>query len=1020
MEPRQGPRPPWCVGSVFSTPQVLTSTSSVPIGPLMFDCDGNPHHVMSCGYVSQLSSTQMNDPLKQVSYLSELPSRHYFPRPVVDELLQEDAALKLAMSANNNQYFGNRLQGRKQCRDGKMQLFFPTGENGDRVASAICLRDKNQRLCYMGPWTQNKYHEKCKSAQVNFCCSSPLSQPIVQLSAAESDTLQGDVDVLLATRTSYQLHVFNVKTKGDHTSFKSTWATKFQNSTSHVTWNPHLQGEFAVALESGEVQLFDIQSHGKNCGRFTAGSVLKNHTASHYQLEDHMDSNVGTKTRQFDSLEGDWWRCEYAWHPRTLILAGAQEITMLDLRIKAGSSETQSSYQCNLANLNDMRCKSNFCYQTQPGKDYFVALARADYDDMFQFAAASKKHLFLFDARQPGCPVLQWEHTMRHDPPGLLLMCPLSDLRHSVGPKYSEASSAGRAILAACFQSGDLRTFCYGPQHIAVTQEFAVNINARREKLYASSFCDDLCAWELPSKMFAAKANPDCWKDHLSSSAGLFGFGRRDPKCGGAPLSNENRSFENIAGLVLVPNSAQQWNGKRGVSDSSEIYEGFELLQLTGMGDILAQNFIASKSLSRKGNSMFKNSKLSSVDLSKKDPFIGRRFKSEELFSLFSYIRTGHVPLAYKRTKECSTVGPEHESPDQGICNDKIAGEQQSRVGKRKRSDEHQHFGYEENEGEESCSHKLLGSNFCDETKVLAPISHSKSFRANGVFNQASVEEVLKQTLSPLSLYEVAIKALWMTVPSDLVHSVVWRSSTKSNLVEEYRKLTEALGNELAVPVVEKQTCQYGLPSTSRLTDVAPIPLPFLLTVTNALQIELSNINVSPAGIWAQSSNRNGHEHLIDCCNQVHKVLDLFKHVEETESPHEVVSLDDPCEPWKTSVEDVQRHESEALIFQLPNMSKLHSDCIPDSGESVNAGVDRFCNFFGRGASDDTTEISKTDPSLCPFEMRFTNSGEELQAEEVDSIVSLKSDFEHWQQSFTPYKNYCTSNIYKWPNMREQ
>jgi hypothetical protein len=58
---------PWCVGSVFPAPQLLTATSALPLGPLFFERIGGPQQLLSTGYPPRLLDDDHSSGVSQVT-----------------------------------------------------------------------------------------------------------------------------------------------------------------------------------------------------------------------------------------------------------------------------------------------------------------------------------------------------------------------------------------------------------------------------------------------------------------------------------------------------------------------------------------------------------------------------------------------------------------------------------------------------------------------------------------------------------------------------------------------------------------------------------------------------------------------------------------------------------------------------------------------------------------------------------------------------------------------------------------
>ncbi|XP_024516662.1 uncharacterized protein LOC9662778 [Selaginella moellendorffii] len=534
----QGPGLPWCIGTGFGAP-MRTGTD---LGPLLFDSVGEPQTLLATGCRLHLFDHPIPPLEMQSRYAEEDASIGYAPDSLLDGLVQEDTAAKVAMIHDSNSVFGNRLEC-MQCQDGKLQLAFPIGEDFSSIGSILCERDPAGRLCPLKK--QDDEPDVELFGGVRMSVSPTLGHPIRQLSAMKISNSSKDESILVA-RTQHQVHVTNIQREEDRICFGSPSATTYFHGVSHVVCSPYIEGELATVLESGEVYVYDVHSTKKSTNNLRA-NFLVHATMVEAATADRTGAAKVPKAvlAEIRNLRRSWWRVEYGWHPKLLVIANAEEIVLSDLR--HGNSTTLLA---TVGNSKDY-CRPGRCEQ-----DRFVAIVRPE-ERGYHFAAATMERIMLFDIRRPRLPLLKWEHSMQDDYPGYLSMHPLSWLR----PERN--NDAGRVILAASFRSGDVRAFCYGPQ--ALSTEVVSGAIPRFREIEEA-----YCAWDLPSKMFTScprKVSMVALYDSLSTGMG-------------------DSCIESLSGVVVLPGAKT----------------GFSLLQLTGAGDILSQPYIASKTLKREKN----------------------------------------------------------------------------------------------------------------------------------------------------------------------------------------------------------------------------------------------------------------------------------------------------------------------------------------------------------------------------------------------------------------------------------
>jgi hypothetical protein len=196
--------------------------------------------------------------------------------------------------------------------------------------------------------------------------------------------------------------------------------------------------EAAVVLETGEVRLFDIQNSGSSSSKSSSLNLTAKRAykpvkkvpptaalsaTAHSDRKENLElinSEQSNSANLFSSAPAlQWWECEFAWHPKTLLLAGTKEVSLVDFRIthvgrhaQVGSQQLamgEMGRNCNTSIVATVPGTGNtpgYCKRTSQN-DIFLSFARATYDGMYQFVTSTKQHLILFDTRRPQTPVLQ-------------------------------------------------------------------------------------------------------------------------------------------------------------------------------------------------------------------------------------------------------------------------------------------------------------------------------------------------------------------------------------------------------------------------------------------------------------------------------------------------------------------------------------------------------------------------------------------------------------------------------------
>eukprot|EP00252_Welwitschia_mirabilis_P004724 TRINITY_DN1501_c0_g1_i3.p1 TRINITY_DN1501_c0_g1~~TRINITY_DN1501_c0_g1_i3.p1 ORF type:complete len:878 (+),score=108.54 TRINITY_DN1501_c0_g1_i3:2-2635(+) len=533
----------WCIGSVFPAPHLLTSASAEPLGPLLFNPVGSPNYWhISSPYVS------LEKPFSK--YSADL---HLLDRYQSEALLPQTAA-----------FLGNRLESFKVSTN-KIRIFFPDAADESRISSLTVNHEDSTH--YVNP------------------ASVSLKHSVLQLVAAENtdDGWNNDgtsKEGILLARTLYGVHWLRLSE--EKYSLKYLGFANFGKQVWHVCASPHIGQESAAILDSGEVRLFDIENlkdsasplrfHGKVLPlEATSGTKglpegwEMSLTCNKYY---HQGISETDFQRDADAADLRGWCCEFAWHPRTLLVAGRREVKLVDLRTK---KDRVSDYSSLVA---EARMPLSYCSMA-PKKDTFLSLAMADHD-LFKFALGSRQHVFLFDSRMHLTPLVQWEHGLQRGP-NYLKIYGLSELRTALGSDYRWASDNGKAILAASFVSNDVRLFSYGP-HPANSVESIPD---------DADIPDPLYAWELPSKILTV--NED---DGLDIEYGLS-----FKHCVRSHGSGRKGSLQ---GICIISDQVSGSSISRDEKNEGKQFSGFTLVQLTEGLDVLSQRFEASRELEKR------------------------------------------------------------------------------------------------------------------------------------------------------------------------------------------------------------------------------------------------------------------------------------------------------------------------------------------------------------------------------------------------------------------------------------
>lgn len=304
-----------------------------------------------------------------------------------------------------------------------------------------------------------------------------------------------------------------------------------------------------VLLENGELHLFDLNS-------------LASPPKGPVRL---WGSKVRVLTGELGSC-GNWFRCEFSWHPRILIVARSDAVFLVDLRV--GEAKV-----CVLAKIE--MCDS-YRVLSMP-VDHFIAFCQAGFDK-FYFSVATEYHLLLFDVRQPSIPVLQWVHGL--DSPRYISMYRLSELRPSTKDgKFRWASESGFAIVLGSFWNCQFSVFCCGPTYRVADDRSVVSKIAK--------LCNSLYAWELPSGL-SFSGHECCCGDCLL---------REDFSQAEIPVGIDWQcTRELVLGFCIISEDPPGQNCEYGLNSTFEETDGlggFTLIMLTSSGKLKAQRYQA-------------------------------------------------------------------------------------------------------------------------------------------------------------------------------------------------------------------------------------------------------------------------------------------------------------------------------------------------------------------------------------------------------------------------------------------
>ncbi|KAL3693972.1 hypothetical protein R1sor_007623 [Riccia sorocarpa] len=1001
FEATQGPLPPWCMGSTFSPPQLMISDQL----PLIFSQVGKPECIISTGQEIRFEQEAASETSEQTKSFLLSSAEPFVPSGLLQNYLEEDAALYRIDSHQKFLYHGNRLESIK-CMDGNIILFFPCGKSGEKIGSSLCYPGAD------GVWYPVRRSltvgDSGDLEEPQLSVSPSFGQPVLQkqlcCARMQPNALDHREYIYVAARTLYQVHFCVVLREVEYIRFVATYAATFQTHVSHVTWNPHLDQEAAVLLKNGEVALFDVPVGEKDHSdrvmdmkaKITLESPARSVRAKLMRADaglkrGHDDSPSSLSVVVYEPKEDEdklvretWWRCEFAWHPQILFISGLHNVVKVDCRgelssaaAAEGSASTNKKCFCDVTVIADVGAwtsVSRFC-KTKSRKERILAFNRTELDGMCKFSVATQKHLMLFDARRVGSPVLQWEHGMQEDPPSLLIMLPASSLGSRLDERLRNYQN-GRVILAVSFQSGDMRLFFYGSKG---THESLMRKNYSTAEFFEGYEWDDMSlAWEMPVKLNPPITVTRDWREVLGMS------------CGKVHGSVELEGVECISGIIISSHQLSE----RSVRN---LNRGFTVLQLTGLGGIFLQQYIASEqpkvSFPVRSESGFQPQELNETWETSKP----------RLLVLAAFFKCSIVGLS--NTEERMLSAPA-ENGD----------------------------GYDEH-----CS-KEEGM-FQKFTELMRAPGVEKEIITEIPF-RSHLKTVLQQLSVPLTMCEVTHTVLRMGLPSHWSPSV---ARLPSKL--ESRRQKEIL------PLI------YSGP-TSQITDeeiqeklAKPCPLPSLLEIDCWTKMQSSSSRdrsletghsvhsangVSSAGKEPEFPEGRdtdrpeqfvrgkktiaGEKLFLEGCKNVENFLE---NLTQKLAPAVISLSDSREEDWLKSELDnhVFRYEISMNIFNKPdrvdNLTAVDQKSV--SGRESHGGVsssfsrERLCTLVAgksltdQGEKREGDRLSIMEAEICPVKLSFTNGSEEtpleeqLEEQEWKALEGLQAQLRNWQEKFKPY-----------------
>ncbi|KAK9123669.1 hypothetical protein Sjap_013271 [Stephania japonica] len=544
--------------SVHSPPLLLSGRSAEPLGPLLFSPSPSPSPT------TLFSSPSLRPPFSPTPSLSLYTFLHSRNRPSKDPFLPSLAS-SIALdfdhhhpsssSSSSSDYQHNALQMLRFRGHGKFLLFFPSGDNWDRLGFLhLCMVEGSKTQVVADSSGQEFRSPQCLGSRI--IDIQVISDP----NMGDDDTDDDDDDVtsnvgFLLARTLYSVHWFRVKASDDVGASAGKPALEYMGTkqfgvcVASACWNPHLIEESLVLLENGELYLFDFVSRSKT-DKFPLR--LEGSRVPINWKDVDFDSGVGAAARL-----DRWLKAEFSWHPLIFAVACSNAVFMVDYRFQ----ESKVTALAHVSMLNTSLSDKN---------DQFISFCKVP-SDGFYFSIATQSHLFLFDIRKPLMPVLHWDHGF--EKPNYMNIFRLSELRClREESRYQWASENGYAIMLGSFFNCEFNLFCFGPPLPTPFGSVASEVLRLGSSMYA---------WELPSEL----PMMDRWC-----------------YCGDCILEKEfsrtmlpewvdwRQKEELVMGFCIIADNSSESDSEPKTSDVG----GFTMIKLVSSGNLKARKYYAS------------------------------------------------------------------------------------------------------------------------------------------------------------------------------------------------------------------------------------------------------------------------------------------------------------------------------------------------------------------------------------------------------------------------------------------
>ncbi|CAA2986054.1 Hypothetical predicted protein [Olea europaea subsp. europaea] len=533
----------WPISSAFSPPLLLSNqTPNKPLGPIIFTPSLN---------------TPINVLLESPSLAPRFPLS--YPQLPLSRFLQKYCSTP-STAASISSLFGpqlpdysthfsnfNALQLLRIPNKNLIIVFFPTGENYNQVGFTL-LSLEDSKLSVTS--TRENFFTVAKGSCINHhritrLLVNPVSDEDTSL-VLSNDYNSNSVTMVgfLMVCTEYSVYWYKVciisVVKGtkycsvnlDYAGCTDSKTFKGKAVVS-TCWSPHLREECLVLLDNGDLLMFDINESCIKKGNLGLLGSARNRT-----LDKKLRVSLSNKVRveKDESGSGEWFGCEFSWHPRIFIVAHSDAIFLVDLSCPG---------ICNVNCVLKVEMLSNV------NNDGFVALSRVGYD-AFCFTVSTKHLLLLCDVRKPMMPLLRWLHGLGN--PRYMTVLRLSELRSNAKvDDYKCVSESGYCILLGSFWDCEFSLFCFGSKINRSNSVSSKNLK----------FCNLYYAWGLPTEIslsgyncncgscflreeFSKSALPD-WIDWRQKIQVVMGFGILD-----ADLFAELSRPNSFGGFVLI------------------------------------------------------------------------------------------------------------------------------------------------------------------------------------------------------------------------------------------------------------------------------------------------------------------------------------------------------------------------------------------------------------------------------------------------------------------------------------